>query len=69
MNVLLSRARWRLVLVGSREFLEAVLKSAKGTEQEAEIKFLQLFLKALAEEEKEKMVVTISEATLQGLAT
>jgi len=69
MNVLLSRARWRLVLVGSREFLEAVLKSAKGTEQEVEIKFLQLFLNALADEEKEKMAVTISEATLQGLAT
>jgi superfamily I DNA and/or RNA helicase len=67
MNVLLSRARWRLVLVGSRDFLQTILKSAKGTEQEDEIKFLDLFLQALADEEKEQMAVAISEATLQGL--
>ncbi len=68
MNVLLSRARWRLVLVGSREFLETVLKAAKGTEQEESIRFLELFLEALSEEEGDQMAATISEATLQGLS-
>jgi superfamily I DNA and/or RNA helicase len=68
MNVLLSRARWRLVLVGSRDFLETIIKSVKGTAHEDEIKFLELFLQALAEEEKDQMAVTISEASLQGLA-
>jgi hypothetical protein len=68
MNVLLSRARWRLVLVGSREFLETVLAAAKGTEQEESIRFLELFLGALSGEEDEQMAATITEATLQGLA-
>jgi hypothetical protein len=32
MNVLLSRARWQLVLVGSLRFLETVVEAAKGTD-------------------------------------
>ncbi len=67
MNVLLSRARWRLVLVGCKKFLETVLTSAKGTDQELEIGFLNLFLDALKDEEKGKNAVTVSEATLRGL--
>jgi hypothetical protein len=69
MNVLLSRARWRLVLVGSKEFLNTIIKSAKGTDQEDEIAFLELFLRAFSDEEKAQMATTISEATLRGLAS
>jgi hypothetical protein len=68
MNVLLSRARWRLVLVGSKTFLNTILKSARPAEQE-QIQFLRLFLQAFADEEKDQMAETISEARLQGLTT
>jgi superfamily I DNA and/or RNA helicase len=41
MNVLLSRARWQLVLVASTNFLAAVVEAAGGTEDEKEVQFLK----------------------------
>lgn len=51
MNVLLSRARWRMILVGSLDFLRGILKSAGKTDAGVEIEFLADLLKALQTEE------------------
>jgi hypothetical protein len=67
--VLLSRARWRLILVGSKKFLETVIKSAKGTEQEKEVAFLDRFLQALKKEEEDGTAVTVSDELLRGLSS
>jgi AAA domain len=64
MNVLLSRARWQLVLVASRNFLRAVVEAAKGKEEEQEIKFLKIMLDVLVEGEQEGSVQL---AQLDGL--
>jgi superfamily I DNA and/or RNA helicase len=56
MNVLLSRARWQLVLVASRNFLRTVVEAAKGKEEEQEIKFLKTMLDVLVEGEREGSV-------------
>lgn len=66
MNVLLSRARWQLVLIGSMEFLAEILKVAKGTESEAEVAFLQLLLDGLTEEKNKGFVAFRSPADLGG---
>lgn len=69
MNVLLSRARWRLILVGSKKFLETVIKSAKGTEYEKEVEFLERFLQAFKKEEEDGTAVTVSDESLRGLSS
>jgi hypothetical protein len=46
MNVLLSRARWRLVVVGSLKFLESVIDLSKSL-PDADIGFLARFMNAL----------------------
>lgn len=47
MNVLLSRAKWRLVLVFSREFIETVLDSSTGTTASANVEFMREMLAGL----------------------
>lgn len=47
MNVLLSRAKWKLVLVGSREFLDTVVKAKASPEDKKSLDFLREFLDAL----------------------
>ena len=47
MNVLLSRAKWRLILVFSKEFLETVLESASGTTSASNAAFLSELLAGL----------------------
>ena len=42
MNVLLSRAKWQLILVGSLDFLKTIVEAARGTENEKEIEFLSI---------------------------
>lgn len=54
MNVLFSRARWRMVLVGSLDFLDAILDSTRNTDTGADIAFLKIFLDAIRSEEKNK---------------
>lgn len=66
MNVLLSRARWQLILIGSMDFLAEILKVAKGTEGEAEVAFLQLLLDGLAEEKSKGFAAFCSPADLGG---
>ncbi len=52
MNVALSRARWKLVLITSIDFLREIVESSKGSTQEDEIRFLGDMLSALREGEK-----------------
>lgn len=47
MNVLLSRARWKLVLVTSTDFLKEVTNSVKNGAQSVEISFLYRFLSCI----------------------
>ena len=49
MNVLLSRAKWRLILVGSFDFLEEVLKSARIAGKSEPIEFLGSLFDSFAE--------------------
>jgi AAA domain len=44
MNVLLSRARWQLVVIGSRRMLEEVVSRSRGTEEEGPADFLKRLL-------------------------
>lgn len=68
MNVLLSRARWRLVLVGSIEFLRAVLKSnsSEGINS-VDLGFLRLLLAALEEEQSKGNAVVVRPDNLPGM--
>ncbi len=66
MNVLLSRARWRLVLVGSLDFLKEVLKSSENTEAREDIGFLSKLLLALEVERTKGTATLVPYATLLG---
>ncbi|MCG0995936.1 AAA domain-containing protein [Acetobacter indonesiensis] len=66
MNVLLSRARWQLILIGSIDFLAEILKLAKGTDDEAGVAFLQLLLDGFAEEKSNGFAVFRSPVELRG---
>ncbi|RUX30375.1 hypothetical protein EOA23_12120 [Mesorhizobium sp. M2A.F.Ca.ET.042.01.1.1] len=52
MNVLLSRAQWRMIVVGSIAFLRSVLITAKNSEHGPDLKFLQEFLDSLEAQRK-----------------
>jgi hypothetical protein len=56
MNVLLSRARWQLVLVSSRNFLSAVVEAARGTEDEKDVEFLKIMVEFLDKGERQGAV-------------
>jgi hypothetical protein len=64
MNVLLSRARWQLVIVGSRNFLAAVVEAARGTEDEKDVEFLKTMVDFLDEGERQG---TVKIVRLKGL--
>lgn len=59
MNVLLSRARWRLIIVTSLDFLRTVA-SPLGLEQDPEAEFLRKFLTELDEDFKSGSAARIS---------
>jgi hypothetical protein len=44
MNVLFSRARWQLVVIGSRRMLEEVVSRSRGTQEEESANFLKRLL-------------------------
>ena len=67
MNVLLSRARWQLILIGSIDFLTEILRLAKGTEEEPTVAFLQLLLDGFAEEKSKGFAAFRSPAELEGV--
>jgi hypothetical protein len=68
MNVLLSRAKWRLVVVGSLSFYRHIVDSA-STLPDQDVGFLSTFLQSLEAEEKQKSAVVIPWATLKGTAS
>lgn len=59
MNVLLSRAKSRMIVVGSMAFLDEVLNSARSTDAAADIQFLDRFRSALEKERSSGNVVII----------
>jgi len=59
MNVLLSRAKWQLILITSKEFLTEVIEAAKGGEDEQRIAFLRKMLEGLAAGEKLGAVTSV----------
>ena len=68
LNVLLSRAKWRLVLVFSKEFLETVLKSSSGTTTASTVTFLSELLSGLEVAQGEGEASIISWNQLSGKA-
>ena len=66
MNVLLSRAKWRLVLVGSIDFLKEVLKTSESTDASGEIEFLAKLLSALEVEKTKGTAAVVPYASLVG---
>lgn len=69
MNVLLSRARWRTVLIGSIKFLRQVLKVAANNPASPDIGFLTLFLEQLEAERITGDAVIVAPETLMGRAS
>ncbi|WIG54570.1 MAG: hypothetical protein OJF61_000356 [Rhodanobacteraceae bacterium] len=67
MNVLLSRARWRLVIVGSLAFMQSAAAIAKSPQDEDEVAFLKKLLAVVAAEGSKAKVVPF--ATLRGGST
>jgi hypothetical protein len=65
MNVLLSRAKWRLVLIGSRSFFENVVKFASKVPDQ-DIGFLQKFLDALDTEVKNGDATIVPWSKIKG---
>jgi hypothetical protein len=69
MNVLLSRARWQLVLVGSLRFLETVVEAAKATDDEPELAFLKTMLASLRAWKAEGSIAHVSYSKLLGTSS
>jgi hypothetical protein len=68
MNVLLSRARWRLILVGSIDFLHAVLKSnASQGANAVDLGFLRALLEAFQEEKSKGNAVVVRPSDLPAM--
>ena len=66
MNVLLSRAKWRLLLVCSSKFLENVLAAAQVTDASGDIMFLSDILNGIKEEQRQGSACVVSFTQLAG---
>lgn len=66
MNVLLSRARWQMIIIGSLEFLKEVVEAAQGTDDAERVEFLKRILVNL-ESGHEQSEISIIPATQLGL--
>ena len=64
MNVLLSRARWRLIIVGSLEFIQSAAAITKSSQESEEIVFLKKLLAGVAANGSTVRVVPL--AALRG---
>jgi hypothetical protein len=69
MNVLLSRARWQLILVGSPQFLGEVVDVAKAGDEAKEVEFLARLLASLERGRETKSVAWVPVARLLGDAS
>jgi hypothetical protein len=59
MNVLLSRAKWQLVLIASLEFLREVVAATKGGPDDDKVRFLGVMLEYLQAGEKAGTVARV----------
>jgi hypothetical protein len=66
MNVLLSRARSQLVIVGSTRFIEEITSTVKGTEDEHKIDFLRQMLLTLKGDERTGGATKVPFGVLMG---
>ena len=66
MNVLLSRAKWRLILVCSADFLRSVLGVAKSGNMYSDISFLSRMLDGIEEARKSGRAVVIPSSRVMG---
>lgn len=66
MNVLLSRARWRMLLICSSDFLRQVLKASEAKDAGEEISFLSRMLDGIEKARKENDAVVIPSKRLFG---
>lgn len=66
MNVLLSRAKWQMVLITSIDFLNEIVSAAKGSESEGKVDFLKQMLEYLSEEVSDGSVVKIAYKNFKG---
>lgn len=66
MNVLLSRAKWQLVLITSTEFLKEVIHAARGKPDESRVDFLNKLLEGLESGKAKGSVKYVPFHTLLG---
>ena len=66
MNVLLSRAKWQLVLITSTEFLREVLQAVRGKPDENRVEFLKKLLEGLDNGQNKGDVKRVPVQTLLG---
>ena len=66
MNVLLSRAKWRLLLVCSSKFLENIIAGAQATNTSDDILFLSAILNNIKEEQEQGNACVVSLTQLAG---
>ena len=66
MNVLMSRARWRLIIVGSLDFLDWINAAPMAAEDRYQIKFLDNILNAIRSPSEKGSVEIVSYARLLG---
>ena len=66
MNVLLSRAKWRLIVVGSLEFLRSVLSVAESVNAEHDVSFLAKFLECIEKERVSGNAVVVPPERVKG---
>ena len=68
MNVLLSRAKWRLIVVGSLDFYRSVVELSAGL-PDAKLGFLKNFIEALSNAEKDGDATILPWSRLTGKPT
>ena len=67
MNVLLSRAKWRLILVCSTDFLRSVLGVAENVNMDSDISFLSRMLEGVEEARKQGCAVVLPANRVMGV--
>ena len=65
MNVLLSRAKWRLILVASSDFIRHVIDATSGSDSEPDITFLSEILSAFEDERTNGNAVVMNRSRLR----
>lgn len=64
MNVLLSRARWQMIIIGSLDFMREIVDAAMGTDDEIKIEFLKQLLSELDDGAEAGQISIVPAATI-----